>query len=303
MTFAASSSNADHVRSSCCDCDECDATSFSNNVTIPETIKAAIRAHKKQRLSLGEESTSTSFRTFKRTQQRTLIGRHNTISVWNITMPLHAEPLIEYGNNHRIVWIKRLPGNIDNNNNNEDANDTTTSSVLQSIGKGIIGSSDEEKTRTDMIEWNENDFIFIPSNGGKAVGWIHTTTTTGTTKGEKDDTKTYSNTSGYAVLYVAKIPIELLEEQTSVDDESVGKDGDKNSIPQWTKPMIESCREGLIAILSTNEDDIADVSATAASAAATPYSIHTKINPYYKFPKSKGEILKQAFQQAETYNE
>lgn len=72
-----------------CDCDECDF--------IPAPIADAIREHKRQR-TLAQS----------RTQDRSLVARHGAISVWKLTMPIDAEPLIEFGNSHRIVLIDTL---------------------------------------------------------------------------------------------------------------------------------------------------------------------------------------------------
>ena len=122
-----------------CDCDECGIREV-----VPGPILEAMREHKRQKVAI------------KRTQERTLVCRSGQISVWDWVMPLEAEPLIEYGSTHRIVWIEKLPGH------------------LKSIGKGIIGSSDEENTRIDLENWIEGGIYLVPSNGGKAIGFIHT---------------------------------------------------------------------------------------------------------------------------------
>jgi len=44
---------------------------------------------------------------------------------------------------------------------------------VKSIGTGIIGSSQEESTRRILVEWEEKGVYFLPSNGGKAIGWIN----------------------------------------------------------------------------------------------------------------------------------
>ena len=75
-----------------CDCDECDL--------VPSDIRRAIKAHKRQKLHHGP---------MMRTQDRALVVREESITVWKWTMPLNAEPLIEYGNNHRIVFVAQLP--------------------------------------------------------------------------------------------------------------------------------------------------------------------------------------------------
>ena len=72
-----------------CDCDECDF--------IPTPIADAIRQHKRMRTQM-----------MTRTQDRSLVARADSVSVWTLTMPIDAEPLIEFGNSHRIVLIDRL---------------------------------------------------------------------------------------------------------------------------------------------------------------------------------------------------
>jgi hypothetical protein len=72
-----------------CDCDECGL--------IPIPIANAIRQHKRRRNT-----------TLTRTQDRSLVARADDLSVWKLTMPLHAEPLVEFGNSHRIVLIDTL---------------------------------------------------------------------------------------------------------------------------------------------------------------------------------------------------
>jgi hypothetical protein len=84
MTFAGGGLMRD------CDCDECEF--------VPASIREAIRQHKRLK-------TSSSL---TRTQDRSLVARENTISVWKLTMPVDAEPLIEFGGSHRIVLIDTL---------------------------------------------------------------------------------------------------------------------------------------------------------------------------------------------------
>jgi hypothetical protein len=140
MTFASGND-----RSIGCDCDEC-------GVALPAPIAAAVRKRKRERLETGP---------LRRTQDRSLINREDGIAVWRTIMPIDAEPLLEFGQSHRIVWINRLDDD---------------SCQLRSIGQGIIGSSDEEKSRKNL-DWEEGDMYFVESNGGKAVGWTHNTTT------------------------------------------------------------------------------------------------------------------------------
>ena len=81
MTFA----SGDIARN--CDCDECGL--------IPVSIANAIRQHKRRKV-------------VQRTQDRSLVTRADGLSVWKNTMPLQAEPLIEFGNSHRIVLVDKL---------------------------------------------------------------------------------------------------------------------------------------------------------------------------------------------------
>lgn len=164
MSFASSGAQRQ------CDCDECGA--------IPEAIMAAVR---KRRRQMVESSP------LKRTQERKLLRRDDGISVWDLTMPLDAEPLVEFGSSHRLVWVKRLP---------EDH-------ILKSIGTGIIGSSDEEKTREDL-GWKEGTVYLVPSNGGKAVGWLHAA------KRAPSLGPSTSPPRGLAILNVIKIPLDKL---------------------------------------------------------------------------------------------
>lgn len=85
MTFAGGGLMRD------CDCDECEF--------VPASIREAIRQHKR----LKTNSSSLT-----RTQDRSIVARENTISVWKLTMPVDAEPLIEFGGSHRIVLIDTL---------------------------------------------------------------------------------------------------------------------------------------------------------------------------------------------------
>ncbi len=41
---------------------------------------------------------------------------------------------------------------------------------MRSVGSGIIGSSQEESSR-EKVSWKEGKSYFLPSNGGKALGW------------------------------------------------------------------------------------------------------------------------------------
>ncbi|KAG7371342.1 hypothetical protein IV203_019912 [Nitzschia inconspicua] len=208
MTFATA---GEHIRS--CDCDECG--------NIPLSILAALRERKRQRLETGP---------MKRTQHRELIQRYGTgVSVYRITMTSGASPLVEFGNSHRVVWIQRKPAGT----------------YLYSIGKGIIGSSDEEESRLLLEDWKEGKVILVPSNGGKAVGWIYHNDKTDKDRdngdtNDKGETATKSCdkelvSSGPAVVIVAKITQEKLKE---LEDDTTDE-------PDWVQGITQCCQESI----------------------------------------------------------
>ena len=186
-----------------CDCDECGV-----NIHIPPPILAALRERKRQKL---EQSP------IKRTQARTLVQRGpDNFAVWHWILPRGAEPLVEFGSSHRIVWVQRL----DNSN------------FMRSIGKGIIGSNDEERSRTDL-SWEEGDVYLVASNGGKAVGWIHHAheASGGVTSTEKTN-------EGHAELLIAKIPLDRLKDVRFLGDI-------ESAVPPWVLTLTEHCRRGI----------------------------------------------------------
>lgn len=239
MTF----SRAGELLGDKCDCEECE--------NVPFAIREIVDRRKLERRQTGP---------IKRTQQRSLLGRDGQVSVWSMHMPNNAEPLVEFGSSHRIVWVKQL---------------ASDSSTLKWIGKGIIGSSDEEKSRTKMTDWKEGNFFLVPSNGGKAIGWIHTSddsvstdtkdgeaSSTAPTEGKKEEG--YSN----AVLCVAKIPLYLVKDEE--------KSGESNK--SWTNHLVKCCRNGLKSCQQEPDD---------------------KSPAYYKFSSEESKLLKIAFCEAE----
>ena len=231
-----------------CDCDECGPVPF------------AIQKWKRQRLLN---------RPIKRTQKRSLINRYTVngslmMSVYSISMPKNAEPLIEFGNSHRIVWIRRLVhhGNTFSSNNRNN--------ILQWIGKGIIGSSDEEKGRNSLYDLTEDCIFFVPSNGGKAIGWIHTTAAI------NESTFNQEADGGYAVLYVVKIPPDVLNEEKQGKDTNINDNDDKC---QWATPLINGCRVGLELMGNS--------------------SVNSTPKLYYKYSNDSLKILKKAILEAE----
>jgi hypothetical protein len=299
MTFATA---GEHLRT--CDCDECD--------NVPVAILEAINRRKRLRLETGP---------IKRTQQRTFLNRYHfgggdsnsnqdnkktnddiidvksdkgngTISVYSMTMPMNAEPLVEFGTSHRIVWVKRL---------------SSMTSTIQSIGEGIIGSSDEEQTRKDLVDWSEGNFFLVPTTEGKAAGWIHTnkdnikdtTNESSSSQSETTPEKTQDNTnsddmqdanntidsttgSAYAVLFLAKIPMSLIVD-SKPNDENNNNTSSGNS--DWARTLINHCRDGLLAMKYQQQHRGGENKSTTTG--------------YYKFEGEALESLKSAFCGAE----
>jgi hypothetical protein len=255
-----------------CDCDECDNS-------VPPSIRDAVRQRKRQRLELGP---------IKRTQDRTLVCRYSSandninISVWKLTMPMDADPRIEFGTSHRLVWIQRLPTTNDNGHHNHNQ---TTAVTLRSIGKGIIGSSDEEKSRFDLEDWREGHVILVPSNGGKAVGWLHTTTST--VSGAVTDAQKTAVGLGPAVLYVAKIPVDFhiiydIQDSKQNNNSDTHTDNDAN----WVKELLRHCHIGLETLHVANVEEHRTIKPMSQS------------QPYYIFPNAASQVLKSAFREA-----
>ena len=75
--------------------------------------------------------------------------------------------------------------------------------VVRSVGKGILGSSDEVKNRK-IVDWKEGSVFLYPSNGGKSIGWIN----------ELDDSEKKSldinSTAKDVALYVVKVTPESI---------------------------------------------------------------------------------------------
>jgi hypothetical protein len=96
-------------------------------------------------------------------------------------------------------------------------------SSLVSIGKGIIGSNDEEKSRT-KVDWKEGMAYLVPPNGGKALGWLHS----------KDDNDA-QDPIGHAIMYTIKIPPKVIESNLEGSD----------SAQEWVRNLITTCRQAL----------------------------------------------------------
>ena len=177
-----------------CDCDECG---------LPPSIAEAVRKHKRAKLMSVVEITH---------QERHLIAREGGLSIWRLKLPLNSEPMIEYGNSHRIVLVQHLPKTLG----------------VKSIGAGIVGSAAEEKARIP-VGWKAGGGYVIPSNGGKAVGWVCTT---------KDNQDESSVGNASVEIIVIKITPEELEAVHVEDDGS-------ESVKSWTKAIKKIFNEEL----------------------------------------------------------
>ena len=173
-----------------CDCDECGLEQ------VPQSIKDAVRKHKRAKLMSVVEITH---------QERHLVKRDGGLSIWRLILPVGSEPLVEYGNSHRICLVKSMPENVE----------------VKSIGTGIVGSAAEEKAR-QSVGWKADGGYVIPSNGGKAVGWV-------CTKKDVENEKSSTGSASVEVIIIKATPDALSIEK---DDE---EEGGKN----WTKALKE----------------------------------------------------------------
>lgn len=186
--FIASMTFASHFGA--CDCDECEIPT-----TAPTSIQEAVQLHKRQRLLYDTIAATV-------TQKRSLVARSmSNISIWHLTLPPGTEPLTELGGSHRIVVIDSMPKDR----------------VVKMIGKGIVGSRDEENSRK-VEDWTSEYGYFYKSNGGKAIGWVNEKT-------KSDEGRNVSDTSADVVLYVIKATKETVESantEESMDESTWG---------------------------------------------------------------------------------
>ena len=107
-----------------------------------------------------------------------------------------------------------------------------------------------------MTEWTEGNFFLVPSNGGKSIGWIHTNGNDSASvhlgKAKDGDFKEttvtetkQSESYNLALLYVAKIPMYLVDKEKRTSEESSNK--------TWTNQLIECCRNGLESYKNESE--------------------------------------------------
>lgn len=96
-------------------------------------------------------------------------------------------------------------------------------SSLMSIGKGIVGSANETKSRR-RVEWGQQDSAhFLRQNGGKALGWVHV---------KDDNTK---EPICHAIMYSIKIPLNLVERTEE----------DNRETSDWVRDVVSICMNSL----------------------------------------------------------
>jgi hypothetical protein len=190
-----------------CDCsdDECKERPSTLSTDVPNAIMEAIRQYR---------DSHTRQQRSRQSAERRLLFRSSSqpLFVYQWTLPFDvSEPLVEYGSSHRLVWIKSLPRGlllqaIGTMRITKDTGSTTTDD-----GPMILGSALEEEHRTMLPDWRENDVIFVPSTGGKAVGWIV----------NQDDNVSVNESKGNdarAVLCIAKLSADCSLDADDEDD-------------------------------------------------------------------------------------
>lgn len=112
-----------------------------------------------------------------------------------------------------------------------------------SIGKGIVGSSSEASSRSE-VKWKEGRAYFVRSNGGKALGWIHTNS-------KKEAT------SKHTVVYNIKVPLsdEKIKKLVNEDEESLADSA-------WVKDIFELFATSINKFTSTPEGGTEEEEAT-----------------------------------------
>lgn len=215
-----------------CDCDEC-------GVPLPAPIMEAV--HKRKRELLESRPLFS-------TQERSLISRQDGISIWKTVVPVGADPLIEFGQSHRILWVKHLHSKTRH---------------IKCIGEGIIGSSSEEESRKQM-DWEQGDIYLVKSNGGKAVGWTHCSNKANdkSAVGSESKTKDESDSSSSeeaAILVTIKVPINKMTHATTAEDklpslEDVTSDSWASYFLKLSQAVLQDGAENSPAIIKLSEE-------------------------------------------------
>jgi hypothetical protein len=133
---------------------------------------------------------------------------------------------------------------------------TNPPSQIYAIGQGIVGSEAEESMR-QTVAWKEGGVYLVPSNGGKAVGWVHkvvadkmtkessSTSPAGAATATDTTTITTSNDSHEEINSQVEVtigggPIELLIAKVPVDLIKSSDDCEKNPVDEdcWTTSVL-----------------------------------------------------------------
>ena len=231
-----------------CDVAECDddptvtssllagSAQRSRRSVIPEAIRLAIQEHQTQAKRQGNSIRRTQHRTLVRQSALSLPNVFSAattmahVSVWEWTLPLGAEPMLEFGNGavDRFIWVKRLSKQYQ----------------LQTIGTGVVGSAHEERGRR-TLDWQEGQVWHVPSCDGNAVGWILVEATPQDAEiyhGKTVQTQTTTTTaqySGPAVLLIASIPgtLRLVDTKVATPAKRAQVQADKDTSQQWSNAI------------------------------------------------------------------
>ncbi len=117
------------------------------------------------------------------------------------------------------------------------------SSVVFSIGKGIIGSAAEENSRK-KVDWDEGGAYFFPCLHGIACGWIHKED--GSENNDSDVARNSADGEMEVVIYVLKVSSDVL-----LND---GEEMPPNK-PQWVKKMQLLFSNNIGSISSEGNED------------------------------------------------
>jgi hypothetical protein len=106
------------------------------------------------------------------------------------------------------------------------------------IGKGIIGSSEETKNRS-RVDWMKQKAYIIPPNGGKALGWIHTSRDEGAKR-----------ESGHLLMYNIKSSLSQNEIHAKANE-----DGGVGDSVQWLKQVYQVLSRAIHGTRTENDED------------------------------------------------
>jgi hypothetical protein len=215
MTFATAAS---------CACDECD---ININDVIPPEILRAVRAHQNKRKSDQLIAPFDKRSKVNIVQRRELIERFGGVSLWKLTMPAgNGDPIVEYRNSHRIVFVQRLP---------------RVNSTVFSIGRGIIGSAAEEKDRKP-VRWGQGSAHYLPCRKGLACGWIHKQPRDGDDN-QNESVEECDTVDTDVTLYIFKASTEAIHEDIHSRD-----------VPAWVQCLTEQ----FIRCMGSDESKVYD---------------------------------------------